>query len=89
VTRLTGRVTGPGGQPLADAAVHFLEGPVPLPDIAQLTAEDGRFDLAAPVAGKYRLRVDAPGFGPETLTIDVHDEPEIKQNIALQGGTSS
>lgn len=84
MTLLTGRVTGPGGRPLADAAIHFLEGPVPLPDVAQLTAEDGRFGLAAPAPGTYRLRVDAPGFGARTVTVDVRDEPEIVRDILLE-----
>lgn len=83
MTLLTGTVIGPGGLPLSDAAVHFLDGPVPLPGVAQLTSDDGRFGLAAPAPGTYRLRVDAPGFGARTVTVHVRDEPEIVRDIHL------
>jgi Carboxypeptidase regulatory-like domain len=84
MTRLTGTVKGPDGQPVAEAAVHFLEGPVPLPDIAQLTGGDGRFGLAAPAPGTYRLQVNAPGFDAVTVTVEVGEEPELVRDIAVK-----
>ena len=84
MTRLTGIVKGPDGRPVADAAIHFVEGPVPLPDIAQLTGDDGSFGLAAPAPGTYRLGVNAPGYQPETVTIEVGEEPELVRDISVK-----
>lgn len=84
MTRLTGIVKGPDGQPVADAAVYFVEGPGSLPDIAQLTGDDGSFSLAAPAPGTYRLGVNAPGFQPATVTIKVGGEPDLVRDIFVK-----
>jgi hypothetical protein len=83
MTRLTGTVKGKDGRPLAEAAVLFVAGPVPLPEIAQLTGPDGQFSLAAPAPGAYRVQVMAPGHVAVTIGIEVGDETEIEQDIAL------
>ena len=40
----------------------FGRGPVAVPDIAQITTEQGTFALAAPIEGDYCILVNAPGF---------------------------
>jgi len=83
MARITGIVKGPDGRPLEDATVHFVSGPVPLPDIAQLTGPDGRFLLTAPVRGTYSLRVNAPGHQASTVEVEIADEIEIEKDVAF------
>jgi len=61
-TIITGTVRDLAGHPVAGARIAFVEGPVPLADIAALTAADGTFSLTAPVAGIYRIACHADGF---------------------------
>jgi len=84
VTRILGTVTGPNGEKIAEASVYFMDGPVPLPDIAQLTDDDGRFRMAAPAPGTYRIGVRAP-YTEQTaeITVDVQDEPEVTAHVTL------
>lgn len=58
---IPGQVLGPDGRPAAQARVYFVDGPVPLPDIAMLTGDDGAFRLAVPVSGVYRIGISAEG----------------------------
>jgi hypothetical protein len=58
---ICGRVLTAEGEPVAAAAVYFVRGPVALPDVAQVTGADGGFSLTAPVPGRYRVGVNAPG----------------------------
>jgi hypothetical protein len=83
MVRITGVITGPDGQPVEDAAVLFISGPVPLPDIAQLTGPDGRFLLTAPARGVYSLQVNAPGHEASTIDFEVADEIEIERDVKL------
>ena len=41
--------------PVIEARVFFGTTPVPMPDIATLTDEDGRFSLYTPAPGKYQI----------------------------------
>ena len=52
---IRGRVVDRAGHPVAGARVMVTEGPAPMPDIAMLTGEDGRFAMAVPVPGRWRL----------------------------------
>jgi protocatechuate 3,4-dioxygenase beta subunit len=83
VTRILGTVTGPDGAPIAEAAVYFLEGPVPLQDIAQLTDDEGRFRLNAPAPGTYRIGVRAQEFETAEVTVEVGEEAEVKAALRL------
>lgn len=84
MTRILGTVTGPNGEKIAEASVYFIDGPVPLPDIAQLTDDDGRFRLAAPAPGTYRIGVRGPSLETAEVTVEVHDEPELTASITLR-----
>lgn len=54
-TLIRGVVVGPDARPVTGARVAFTGSPVPVPEIAALTDEQGRFHLLAPVAGEYSL----------------------------------
>ncbi|HEX7154902.1 MAG TPA: carboxypeptidase-like regulatory domain-containing protein [Thermoanaerobaculia bacterium] len=61
---VSGRVLGAGGKPAAHAAVELLADGVPEPLARAVTRADGRFQLAAPGAGMYRVVVRANGTVP-------------------------
>jgi hypothetical protein len=82
MTTLKGTVAGPDGRPVPEASVYFLAAPVPVPDVAALTAEDGSFTLAAPAPGEYRVGSRAEGFLPgETV---VHVSATNSQEIRIE-----
>ena len=55
--KIQGVVTDPSGQPVPGAVVMLAAAPVPVPDIAALTDTEGRFSIAVPASGPYRLLV--------------------------------
>jgi hypothetical protein len=61
----------------------FAQGPIALPDIAQLTDAAGRFTLAAPVAGTYWLLVNAPGHSPVKRRVEVSTSAPSSIEITL------
>jgi len=61
------------GDPVAEARVHFSRGPVPLPDIAALTDDQGSFAVTAPAPGRYELTVSA---GERTVRQPLEIAPE-------------
>ena len=75
---IRGRVADKDGRPVAGAAIYVSAAPGPMPDIAQLTGEDGGFTLAAPVAGRYVVGARAGDASGEaavqvgTADVDVH-----------------
>jgi hypothetical protein len=68
---ISGIVRGDNGNPVAQARVSFLAGPVPLTDIAALTDIDGTFSLSAPVAGEYVVEVVIEQFVRKELKITI------------------
>jgi len=68
---ISGLVLNPKEQPVADARVYFVDGPVLLPDVAILTNSNGRFSLTAPAAGTYQIGCTVEGFTPTTVTVNV------------------
>lgn len=86
MTRILGTVKGPDGEPVAEASVYFMEGPVPLPDIAQITDDEGHFRLAAPAPGTYRIGVRAWGSEPAEVTVEVgEEEGEVGVEVRVGG----
>lgn len=53
---LRGIVVDEQGAPVPDAVVALVAGPAPLPDIAALTGDDGRFATGVPAAGEYEVQ---------------------------------
>lgn len=56
--RLLGRVVDAGQRPVAGAMVSVIEATAPVPEIALVTDEDGRFALGVR-PGTYRLQANA------------------------------
>lgn len=83
VTSIRGSVRGPNGDPVAEASVYFMEGPVPLPDIAQLTDDKGRFQMAVPVPGTYRIGVRAGEGDPTEVTVEVQGEEPVEVEVRV------
>jgi Carboxypeptidase regulatory-like domain len=69
--RIEGRAHLADDSPVTEARVFFGAAPVPMPDIAALTDDDGRFSLYAPAPGAYELVCHADGLDPATVPIDV------------------
>lgn len=80
---LSGRVTGPEGQPIAGANVMFTWGPVDLRDIAQTTGPDGTFALTAPAEGRYRIAVHAAGHTAAQREVKIEAASIVTLEIVL------
>ena len=83
---VAGMVVDAKGNPVEGARVYFVEGPVPLPDIAALTDSNGRFSLSAPGSGTYQLGVaseEPEGFIQTTSVVDVSGEPRVDLEVRL------
>jgi len=83
---VAGMVVDAKGNPVEGARVYFVEGPVPLPDIAALTDSNGQFSLSAPVSGTYQLGVaseEPEGFIQTTSVVDVSGEPRVDLEVRL------
>ena len=78
-----GVVRDDNGNPVAEARVSFLAGPVPLPDIAALTDIDGSFALSAPGAGEYVIAVNIEQFVRKELKITLESNKEKHVAINL------
>lgn len=80
---ISGVVTDPSGQPVAGAVVAVAAAPVPVPDIAGLTGEDGRFSVIVPAVGRYVLTVHGER-GMTEIHVVVQDEAaEVNVEVSL------
>jgi hypothetical protein len=68
---ISGVVRTARGRPVADARVYVKRSPVPLPDIAALTDEQGAFAFAVPAAGSYTLACSVEGQATREVTVSV------------------
>jgi len=80
---IRGTVLTDSGEPLGGARVYFVRGPVALPDIAALTAEDGSFVLSAPAAGDYQIGAAADGFAPSEASVRVGEADSARVTLHL------
>ena len=71
---ISGVVVDRDGRPLADARVAFSGGPVPLPDLAMLTDDQGQFTVAVPVHGTYEMTFTADPHPPQPQVVVVHED---------------
>ena len=81
---ISGTVLDPDGQPVAEARVYFIDGPVPLPDIAVLTNRSGEFTLTAPAPGTYKIGCSADGFASITVTVNITTVQNVQVEIQLK-----
>ena len=70
--------------PVAQARLYFISGPVSLPDIAALTDSDGLVTLSVPSPGTYTLGCAAEGFSSTTVTVTVTSDQETSIAIKLK-----
>lgn len=68
---VSGRVLSDDGSPVAGAAVYVVDGPSPIPDIAQITGPDGRYSLRVLTAGSYRIGASVTGRKARPVPVDV------------------
>lgn len=72
-------------RPVAQARVYFTDGPVPLPEIAMLTGEDGSFTLAAPVPGTYQIAFARDKSAPTKVKVSVASGQKAHVKVKLKG----
>lgn len=84
ISVISGIVKDPGGKPVPQARVYFTDSPVPLPDIAALTDENGAFSLSVPSAGKYKIECVAEGFTPTASKVTVKSGKITKIQIQMK-----
>ncbi len=71
-------------RPVAQARVYFADGPVPLPEIALLTGDDGSFTLTAPTPGTYQIECATDNAAPARVKVKVTDGKESRVKIKLK-----
>ena len=75
---VSGRVVDAAGAPVAGARVTIVESPSPMPEMAMLADDDGRFSLHLPL-GRFVLRADgAEGERGEAVVEGVRDDVTIR-----------
>ena len=67
---ISGTATTPDG-PIATARVTIESSPRPLPDVAALTDDEGRFTLTTAGPGRYTIAVHADGFEVARVECDL------------------
>jgi putative drug exporter of the RND superfamily len=77
VTTIQGHVVDPQGEPVAEATVYIVAAPVGMPDIGQLTDDQGQFIISAPVPGRYTVGVRSDSWGVSQRVIEVNDEEPV------------
>jgi len=75
-------------RPIAHARVGVSFAPRPMPDVAAVTDENGRFSFASAGPGRHELVVVADGFSAQHVTVFVRSHP-IALEVPLQPAPSS
>jgi protocatechuate 3,4-dioxygenase beta subunit len=78
---IRGRVVDPQGRPIVAAAVYIVSSPVRMPDIAQLTDDQGQFAISAPVPGRYTVGVRSDQWGLLQTDVAVGDEEQVSVEV--------
>jgi len=80
LTELTGHVVDINGDPVPEAIIAFVESSVPMPELALLADEDGRFWLQLP-SGRFVMQ--AHGSGGKMGKISFEIEPPKTKEITI------
>lgn len=80
---VSGRVTDPSGQPLAEATVSVSKGTAPAPEITAITSADGFYQWDLP-AGTFTLEARKDGFQLAAVEVTVSAGEASIQDIVLQ-----
>lgn len=78
---IRGNVVDPHGQPVAQAAVYVVSAPVSMPDIAQLTDDQGEFIMSAPRRGRYTLGARSDAWGSAQTDVEVSSEESVTVEV--------
>jgi hypothetical protein len=78
---ISGRVVDAEGKPVVEARVMFSRSPVPLPDIALMTGEDGSFTLSVPANGSYEILAMSDEQGQGTVTVDITSDRDVEVHV--------
>jgi hypothetical protein len=82
---ISGKVVDEQGQPVAGARVMFTSSPVPVPDIALMTGEDGSFTLSVPANGSYEILTMTDEQGQGKAAVEVSGERhEVEVRLGKQ-----
>jgi hypothetical protein len=81
--RIEGRAHRVDDSPVSEARVFFVTSPEPLPDIAALTDDEGRFALHVPAPGTYEIACHADGFEPMSQSVDVREGERVEVDFEL------
>ena len=82
-----GKVIDPNGGPVREASVYFVSSPVNMPDIAQLTDDQGQFTLALTAPGQYVLGVSSDDWGTAQSPVEVRGDEPLEVEIHMQGAS--
>lgn len=86
MTTIRGHVVDPQGDPMAEAAVYIVAAPGSMPDIAQLTDDQGQFTIAAPVPGRYTVGVRSDRWGVVHTDVEVGSEEQVSVEVQFLPG---
>ena len=79
-----GKVIGPNGEPVREASIYFVSAPVNMPDIAQLTDDQGQFTLSLSAKGQYVLGVSSDEWETTQTPIEIHGDEPLDINIHMR-----
>lgn len=71
------------GKPLENVRVVLDSAPVPVPDIAAMSDDQGEASIWLPAAGRYDISFYADGYKPSHLEMDAREENVI-QTLVLE-----
>ena len=84
-----GKVIGPNGEPVREAAIYFVSAPVNMPDVAQLTDDQGQFTLSLSAAGRYVIGVSSDDWGTAQSPVEIRGDAPVDVEIRMQGKGAS
>jgi hypothetical protein len=84
LTEYSGHVVDASGDPVPEATIVIVESSVPMPEIALLADENGRFVVRLP-PGHFRLRAHDPAGEAGEVELEI-GEGEIEFSIVIGRG---
>ncbi len=80
---ISGVVKDDNGNAISGARVSFISGPVPLPDIAALTDNNGSFVVSVPVPGEYLVEVVSEHFVAKKIHVAIESDQKKHFEMVL------
>ena len=76
---------------MREASIYFVSAPVNMPDVAQLTDDEGQFTLSLSAKGQYVLGVSSDEWETTQTPIEIHGDEPLDVDIHMRvpvGGES-